>query len=309
MAYWAAGFIMVFLFLIKVTFADVHGISWGYTGDNGPDHWSSVDPQCGGSEQSPIDIIPSEAVPERFQPIFLVNYDARPKRITMKNNGHTAVLSMDIDRTPYIADGGLIGKYNFAQMHFHWGANNSVGSEHTLGGSSYAAELHLVHWNRKYRNLDEALGNKDGLTVLGIFIEATEKDNENMEPFLRLLEDVKDAGANVTGMGLDFALKDVLPEDLSKFYRYHGSLTTPSCNEVVFWTMFDTPVTASDRQLKEFRQLLAEDGSALVDNFRPPQNLGTRTVYVRAGAAFTTSSVLTVTAALIIQKLSQSSVL
>jgi len=47
----------------------------------------------------------------------------------------SAVLSMDIDRTPYIADGGLIGKYNFAQMHFHWGANNSVGSEHTLGGS------------------------------------------------------------------------------------------------------------------------------------------------------------------------------
>ncbi|KAK2724118.1 hypothetical protein QYM36_002454, partial [Artemia franciscana] len=194
--------------------------------------------------------------------------------------------------------------------------NDVISANHEEGGrggillhlTDYAAELHLVHWNRKYRNLDEALGNKDGLTVLGIFIEATEKDNENMEPFLRLLEDVKDAGANVTGMGLDFALKDVLPEDLSKFYRYHGSLTTPSCNEVVFWTMFDTPVTASDRQLKEFRQLLAEDGSALVDNFRPPQNLGTRTVYVRAGAAFTTSSVLTVTAALIIQKLSQSSV-
>ena len=31
-----------------------------------------------------------------------------------------------------ISGAGLIGSYTFAQLHFHWGSDSSMGSEHTI---------------------------------------------------------------------------------------------------------------------------------------------------------------------------------
>jgi hypothetical protein len=36
---------------------------------------------------------------------------------------------------------------------------------------SYAGEMHLVHFNAKYRTYENALNHSDGLAVLGIFLE------------------------------------------------------------------------------------------------------------------------------------------
>jgi hypothetical protein len=35
------------------------------------------------------------------------------------------------------------------------------------------------------------------------------------------------------------------------FFRYQGSLTTPGCYEAVTWTVFETPILISDRQVKK----------------------------------------------------------
>ena len=33
---------------------------------------------------------------------------------------------------PYITDGGLTDRFNFVQLHFHWGSNSTTGSEHQI---------------------------------------------------------------------------------------------------------------------------------------------------------------------------------
>ena len=35
-----------------------------------------------------------------------------------------------------------------------------------------------------------------------------------------------------------FDMTKLMPHDLDEFYRYNGGLTTPTCNEVVTWTVF-----------------------------------------------------------------------
>ena len=55
-----------------------------------------------------------------------------------------------------------------------------------------------------------------------------------------------------------FNLGPLLPANKSKFYRYNGSLTTPTCNEAVTWTVFNHTVEISQGQVRLFtiRQFL-----------------------------------------------------
>ena len=62
--------------------------------------------------------------------------------------------------------------YQLAQFHAHWGGENARGSEHTVDGKAFSAELHLVHYNTKYGDLGTAVDKPDGLAVLGMFIKA-----------------------------------------------------------------------------------------------------------------------------------------
>ena len=69
----------------------------------------------------------------------------------------------------------LENPYNLVQFHFHWGSEDSLGSEHAVNGEKADAELHLVHLNSKYSDVTEALANKDGLAVLGIFLKQSDR--------------------------------------------------------------------------------------------------------------------------------------
>ena len=88
------------------------------------------------------------------------------------NNGHSAEIQIP-PNTAYCTCTGLSGRYNLNATHFHWGSSSSVGSEHVVDGERLAAEVHLVHYNSKYGNLDEAAKHKDGLLVLGILLQVS----------------------------------------------------------------------------------------------------------------------------------------
>jgi hypothetical protein len=77
------------------------------------------------------------------------------------------------DQKPSFTGGGFTDTYVFQQLHFHWGSDDSIGSEHTVNGKSYPGELHLVHYNSKYGDYKSALKHSDGLAVLGVLFQVS----------------------------------------------------------------------------------------------------------------------------------------
>lgn len=44
-------------------------------------------------------------------------------------------------------------------------------------------------------------------------------------------------------------------ENLTKYFRYIGSLTTPDCAEAVVWSLFEIPIPLSKKQVIIFTTL------------------------------------------------------
>nr|ANJ59760.1 alpha carbonic anhydrase 5 [Corallium rubrum] len=249
------------------------GAGWNY---DDPSTWAASYPKCGGKKQSPINIVKSDVQCDvkLAKSLTLTNYNqAGSGDFTVKIKGRTLqVIVASADASMSLAG---IGKFDLAQFHFHWGSDDSRGSEHKIDGKSYAAELHFVHYNSKYPSLGEAVNKSDGLAVLGALIE---KGAENAA-FKKFLNSSKynvtneDTSAKVKS----FALQELLPENRTSFYRYNGSLTVPNCDESVTWTLLAQPIQISNEQLEELRNLKSH-GKPLVDNYRPVQALNGRTV-------------------------------
>merc|ERR1711928_269024 len=77
---------------------------------------------------------------------------------------------------------------------------------------------------------------------------AGDEENKAFRPVSLALENVVKASTDVD-LKTTVSLKELLPAHRSKFYRYSGSLTTPGCQEIVTWTVFESPIQISHRQL------------------------------------------------------------
>jgi carbonic anhydrase len=65
---------------------------------------------------------------------------------------------------------GFDRPYIFAQIHFHWGEDNLSGSEHTLNDKHFPLEVHLVHYDSKYKSFAEAESSGESSNNLFIII-------------------------------------------------------------------------------------------------------------------------------------------
>ena len=153
------------------------------------------------------------------------------------------------DDFPSISGGGLNSTYIFQQLHFHWGTDDSRGSEHRIDNRKFAAELHMVHYNSKYGNYPTALLHPDGLAVLAIPIELEKRDNVAFRHIEHFEQIMHPDGHPVSQLDKPIYLEDLFPDYTDSFFRYEGSLTTPTCNEVVQWSLFDSPIALSERQV------------------------------------------------------------
>ncbi|XP_005056678.1 PREDICTED: carbonic anhydrase 4 [Ficedula albicollis] len=248
-----------------------------------PPRWHLVNAECKGSKQSPVNIVTQNVVFDKsLKPLTFEGYDVKGSaKWLLENNGHTVKVALN--SSPKFGGGGLRRKYKAVEFHLHWGVPGEPqiipGSEHSIDGEKYPMELHVVHIREDVSDVTEAKKTPEGLAVLAFFVKADE-ENKNYATLLSELENVKFKG-NTAQMD-PLPLMSLLPpeEDLGKYYRYEGSLTTPDCHEGVIWTIFEKPVKLSLAQLSQFAALHfdSSNSSAMTENFRPPQPLNGRKV-------------------------------
>uniref|UniRef100_A0A0R3RLL9 Carbonic anhydrase n=1 Tax=Elaeophora elaphi TaxID=1147741 RepID=A0A0R3RLL9_9BILA len=137
-------------------------MNWDYNeeGECGPKYW----PNANGRNQSPINLDLCLMKYNTVEPLKFVNYDVKLTG-EIFNNGHSGNIFLQVkphfeNDVPEIRDGGLDQSYRLVQYHFHWGLHDNEGSEHTLAGLHYPAELHIVH---------EGVTNPNKLAVIGVF--------------------------------------------------------------------------------------------------------------------------------------------
>lgn len=231
-----------FLFL----FAVFQGIfSWEYpeSGD-----WGGF---CNGDRQSPININ-TNIRPTSQSPIKFINYDQNfdGRNIEIVNNkGHSVYVRLSKikeDIRPKIT-GGILGSetYILEDFHFHWGSNFTRGSEHLFNGKAFSMEGHLVHRNAKYPNTATALNYTDGITVLGLMFREV-PNFPTLFPLTFHFSKIRSCDQRSTLSGGTLNLRSLFPGLAGRtYYNYPGSLTTPTCNEVVNWIVFDNPRSVS----------------------------------------------------------------
>ena len=123
------------------------------------------------------------------------------------------------------------------QFHFH------APSEHTVNGKQYDLEVHIVHL--------QASTNK--LAVIGVFFDSS-LDVSNC-----FLESLKLNSIGTTN--LEIPVNEFLSSIKPDFYSYSGSLTTPTCDEVVSWIVMKEVQYMSKEQLAYFTSRWADDAS------------------------------------------------
>ncbi|KAK3085430.1 hypothetical protein FSP39_003195 [Pinctada imbricata] len=241
---------------------------WGYSEEDGPDTWCQNYPIANGVRQSPIDIVPRNGA-------FDSSLKAKPFRISYKtetdvdiaNTG--ASVKVQIKRNSGLSGGPLVGQYRLEQFHLHWGSTNDRGSEHTINGKMYAAELHLVHWNSsRYDSFAEAADKPDGLAVLGYFVKIGQ-EHKGFKHITDQLRHVTKSGDNIKAPG-EFNPSCLVKDDTSRYWTYLGSLTTPPLYESVTWTVFDDVMEISQEQMDALRSIKNSSDCCIVNNYRPP---------------------------------------
>ncbi|XP_063717488.1 carbonic anhydrase-related protein-like [Symsagittifera roscoffensis] len=189
----------------------------------------------------------------------------------------------------YISGGVLdIRRYELIEVWFHWGNDDSRGSEHTVNFKAYPMEVQLIHWNSdEFPTYEEALGCKDGVVITSIFVQIG-RENHGFNSFLEFLEDIHFMMRSKTVSEPHWLNPNCfLPSgDLRDYWSYIGSTTFPPISEEVTWIVYRYPLTMSPNQMAQFRTLRAftrEDlpgftEGQMCDNFRPCQLLGDRIV-------------------------------
>lgn len=257
---------------------------WTYDGISGPDFWGLINPDwslCSkGRRQSPIDVDPARLL---YDPnLRLLHIDKHKVSGYLENTGHSVVLTLDGGKTPVNVTGGPLSyRYQLTEAHLRYGTVDLLGSEHTINGRAFPAELQLFGFNSQlYANFSQALDKAYGIVGISILLQIGERSNPALSQLTAGVDQIKYVGDRYSVRHL--SVHDLLPST-TYYMTYEGSTTMPACHETVTWVISNKPIYITKQQLYGLRQLhqgkdAKQAGAPLANNFRPPQKLHHRPV-------------------------------
>ncbi|CAO1426199.1 unnamed protein product [Diamesa tonsa] len=254
--------------------ANVEEFSHNYETNNGQPHWGKFNPICvTGNRQSPVNLIEKQAFHQlNEKPLVIEGFASQPISMKVENDGHSAKFTFNhLNNKPIQFIGGpLKTAYNLDSIHFHWGPNDFIGSEHVIDYKRHSAEIHFVTWNSIYNNLEDAMNKPNGLAVLG-FLYKLNNDPRRTEvenPFTKFLPLIQESGSSHTMYENLFSIRDLIKSLDFEYLSYKGSMTTPPCTETVTWLVSVKPMNISSYELAEFRKIKDHEGQPIKSNFR-----------------------------------------
>lgn len=220
---------------------------WSYAGEYGPRHWAELDVEfrpCAGVHQSPIDIVPNQALAADLH----VEFHYHPFFPNLVNNGHTLIERI-VEPKAMTFNGE---DYTLLQFHFH------TPSEHHVMGQEYPMEIHFVHQHTSGK-----------YAVVAVLVEEGTHNNPFLHHFMKSLPSF----LNEEARSLEQADPvETFPSNLDSFYYYDGSFTTPPCTEGVHWIVLEETVEAAKMQIEAIHRIIQNDN-------RPVQKLNDRPLF------------------------------
>jgi len=216
--------------------------AWGYIA---PQCWQVENPLCGsGTQQSPINIQTALVDPPGSLSLGL-HHGTIANAILYHSGEELRVNHMH----GYITYDGLV--YDCKQFHFKFP------SEHAIDGKIYPAELVIVHQQ-------QGADDRNNLLVIAAMYDYGERST-----FLQQLGFYEgnealpnapgDVGLQVGTIRLDQELEPIVADG---FYNYHGSITTPPCEETVGWIVMAGILEATKAQLDVAKAIFPSPGSS-----------------------------------------------
>ncbi|XP_064482123.1 carbonic anhydrase-related protein 10-like [Ornithodoros turicata] len=258
---------------------------WTYEGISGPDFWGRLNPAwslCStGRRQSPINIDPQQLLFDpSLKPLSLNKHRVNG---VVYNTGQSVVFRLDLAGDPLgvnISQGPLSYQYRVYEVHLHFGRTDDRGSEHSVSGFAFPAELQIFGYNCDlYSNVSEARQRAQGIVALAVIIKVSDTANLELRLLTSQLLQIGYKGSHVPVQSL--SIRELLP-DTDAYMTYEGSMTTPGCDETVTWLVMNRPLYMTRQQLFATRKLMQGDTfhpkAPLGNNFRPTQPLHGRVV-------------------------------
>jgi len=147
-------------------------------------------------------------------------------------------------------------------------------AEHKIhDGDEVFAECQLICFKNAYDNYDDALfsSSKGAIQIFSVRYELGTPTQDNKKSTNKLIK------AMSTGRDGEFNFPKI-SEEADSYWRYDGSVTTPTCEEVVTWTIFVNTVSVDSRQIEKIRSLISGNDVEGIKTNRELQKINRREI-------------------------------